>query len=316
MTPNELALTRYVEACRLRGDTERTATGRESLLRLFLVWCAERGIEAPNQVGREAIERYRRHLYYWQREDGRPLGLEAQRNRLSQVKLFFRWLVRENWIAANPASELELPRTHRRLPKAILTREEVERVLAQTQVHGEAGLRDRAVLETLYATGIRRLELIGLTVYDVDTQHGTLMVREGKGKKDRLLPIGERACRWIGRYVQDVRPGLVTRMDERTLFLSDDGQKLRTGWLTDRVRHYFDAVGIEKPGACHLFRHTMATLMLENGADLRYIQAMLGHASIETTTIYTHVALAKLREVYERTHPAKMVRTSTGDAAA
>jgi integrase/recombinase XerD len=316
MTPFEHALARHAEAMRLRGDSERTIEGRTSGLRAFFAWCGERGLDAPGQVTREAVERYRRHVYYWRQANGKPLSLATQRRRLTHVKMFFGWLSRERWIAYNPASELELPRVHRRLPRAILTRDEVERVLAQTAVFGAMGLRDRAMLETFYATGIRRSELIALALYDVDTQYGTLMVREGKGKKDRLLPIGERACAWIERYVADVRPMLLNRADEMTLFLGDDGEPLRRGWLTERVRGYFDAVGIDKPGACHLFRHTMATLMLENGAELRYIQAMLGHASIETTTIYTHVSLRTLRDVYERTHPARHVRTVHVETAA
>ncbi|MGH8041997.1 MAG: site-specific tyrosine recombinase XerC [Rudaea sp.] len=314
MTPIEHALARYLEATLVRGDSERTVEGRAAVLRRFLAWCGERGMDAPGQVTRDSVERYRRHLYYWRKPNGQPLTLATQRVRLTDVKMFFRWLTRERWIAYNPASELELPRVHRRLPSAILTRAEVERVLAQTVVFGDVGIRDRALLETLYATGIRRLELMHLTLYDVDTLQGTLMVREGKGRRDRLLPIGARACAWIDRYVADVRPGLLTRVDEMALFLGDDGEPLRKGWLTDRVRAYFDAVGIEKPGSCHLFRHTMATMMLENGADLRYVQAMLGHASIETTTIYTRVSMTKLRDVYERTHPARSMRTSRSDA--
>src|SRR5690606_31844275 len=130
-------------------------------------------------------------------------------------------------------------------------------------------------------------------------------VREGKGKKDRLLPIGERACRWIDRYVSEVRPQLVVAGDDdQALFLDNKGTRFTPGQLSDKVRNYLVAAGIDKPGACHLFRHTMATLMLENGADLRFIQAMLGHADISTTTIYTQVSIRALKEVYARTHPA------------
>jgi integrase/recombinase XerD len=309
MTPLTHALATYVEACRVRGQSERTLEQRNSALRAFIGWCDERGLTAPGAVTVQAIERYRRHLFHHRRADGQGLSLATQRNRLTQVKGWFRWLARERWIAFNPASELDLPRLHRRLPRAILTADEVAAVLRHTAVFGALGVRDRALLETFYATGIRRQELARLSVYDVDPVNGTVMVREGKGRKDRLLPIGDRACGWIARYRDDVRPGLVVDPGERALFLTEVGRPFTPGQLSDRVKKYFIACGIAKPGACHLFRHTMATQMLDNGADLRFIQAMLGHADISTTTIYTHVSLATLRAVYERTHPAQAADT-------
>jgi integrase/recombinase XerD len=139
------------------------------------------------------------------------------------------------------------------------------------------------------------------------------MVRKGKGGKDRLIPIGERALRWTDRYVREVRPQLLVDGGDNTLFLTDHGQPFVNNRLSDLVKSYLERCDIDKPGACHLFRHTMATLMLENGADLRYIQVMLGHARLETTTIYTQVAIRKLKEVYERTHPARMERKRDGE---
>lgn len=177
----------------------------------------------------------------------------------------------------------------------------------QTLLHDAWGIRDRAIIETFYATGIRRQELGALDLYDVDLEQGTLMVREGKGKRDRLLPIGERACAWIEKYVMEVRPTLVTGDSELALFLDDKGTRFSPHQLSDKVKTYLQEAGITKPGACHLFRDTMATLMLENGADIRFIQAMLGHADISTTTIYTQVSIRTLKEVYSRTHPAKHV---------
>ncbi len=199
---------------------------------------------------------------------------------------------------------MELPRVHRRLPKHILTAEEVERILAQTALHGDLGVRDRAILETLYSTGIRRSELAHLRLYDVDTRNGTLMVRQGKGQKDRMVPLGKRAGHWIDRYVEEVRPGLVVEPDEGWLFVHEYGEPFAKNRLTDLVKKYIEASGVEKPGACHLFRHTMATLMLDAGADIRHIQAILGHAQLSTTEIYTQVSIQKLKAVHALTHPA------------
>ena len=203
----------------------------------------------------------------------------------------------------NPASELELPRLGRRLPKHVLTVSEAEQVLEQPDVNDAIGLRDRAILEVLYSTGIRRMEVLNLCIYDLDTERGTLMVRQGKGKKDRMVPIGERAVAWFGRYFNDARPALVVPPDDGTLFLGATGEELSPNRLTQLVRGYVDAADIGKRGACHLFRHTMATLMLENGADIRYIQEMLGHVELSTTQIYTQVSIRRLKQVHTLTHP-------------
>ena len=310
MNAFELDVADYLEHRRVRGYSEKSIAAGRSGLTLFLRWLAERGVTDAREVTQAMIERYQRQLYYTRKDNGQPLSLLTQRKRLESVKGLFRHLTRQHKIAHNPTSELEMPRMHRRLPRGILSQDEVETVLAQTHSFGLRGVRDRAILEVLYATGIRRSELAHLALYDIDFAQGTLMVRKGKGNKDRLIPIGERALRWTDRYLREVRPQLVIDRSDTTLFLTDHGQPFIHNRLSDLVKGYLERCGIDKPGVCHLFRHTMATLMLENGADLRYIQVMLGHAKIETTTIYTQVAIRKLKEVYERTHPARMERTA------
>jgi integrase/recombinase XerD len=166
-------------------------------------------------------------------------------------------------------------------------------------------VRDRAILEVFYSTGIRRSELAHLAVTDIDHERATLLVRQGKGKKDRLIPVGERALAWVHRYLAEVRPKLaVAGDDDGTLFLSADGMPFALDALTRLASQYVKASGVPKTGACHLFRHTMATLMLEGGADIRYIQAMLGHAELSTTQIYAQVSVRALQAVHSATHPA------------
>lgn len=319
MTPLEHAQACWVEAMTVRAFARSTVTMRQRCLREFIAWCAERGIDAPGQVTRNAIERYQRHLFYYRIPEGttkhgrkvglgQPLSLRTQHLYLSTLTLFFGWLVRQRWIGANPATELDLPRSPRHRLREPLTHAEVEAVLAATLQNGDRGIRDRAMIETLYATGIRSFECANLTIYDVDTVNGTLMVREGKGKKDRLLPIAEHACAWIDKYTTDVRPSYLVDANEQTLFLSYRGEPLTNTTLGMIVRGYFEQVGITKLGACHLFRHAMATAMLDNGADIRHVQVMLGHSKLDTTAIYTHVSLAKLREVYAATHPVNAQR--------
>ena len=313
MNAFERDIAEHLENLRVRDYSDKSIVARRSALELFMRWLAERGVAATGEVTRAMLDRYQRHLYYARKSDGEPLALQTQRKRLEAVKGLFRYLTRQGRIVYNPASELELPRRHQRLPRGVLSQDEVESILAQTHAFGQRGVRDRAILETLYATGIRRSELANLQLYDIDCAQGTLLVRQGKGRKDRLIPIGERALLWIDRYLRQVRPQLTTDRADTTLFLTDHGQAFINNRLSDLVKGYLDRSGITKPGVCHLFRHTMATLMLDNGADLRFIQVMLGHARIETTTIYTQVAIRKLKEVYERTHPARMVRTAAQD---
>jgi integrase/recombinase XerD len=152
---------------------------------------------------------------------------------------------------------------------------------------------------------LHRFAGIELKVYDLDLEGGALLIREGKGRKDRMAPIGERACRWLAKYILEVRPQLVVEPDEQWLFLTDYGEAMLHDRLGHLVRTYIERAGYTFPGSCHLFRHAMATHMLENGADIRYIQAMLGHAKLTTTEIYTQVSILKLKEIHSATHPAR-----------
>jgi integrase/recombinase XerD len=194
---------------------------------------------------------------------------------------------------------------NKRLPKVTLTPAEAETVLSQPDITTTAGLRDRTMMEVLYSTGIRRKELTNLQTTDVDINRGILMIRHGKGDKDRMIPIGQRAIDWILKYLNESRPELVIGMSDNMLFINSLGKAVGTTWLSRLITKYFKQADIGKMGSCHTFRHTMATLMLENGADIRYIQSMLGHANLETTQIYTKVSIRKLKDIHTATHPAK-----------
>lgn len=288
-----------------RGYSHHTCGFRDRSLRAFCGWAAERGVTRPQEITRPILERWQRHLFLFRQADGTPLSINTQIAHTQPLRAFFKWLSRENHILHNPSSDLVLPRRGRRLPRGVLTKDEVERVLALPNLRTPVGIRDRAILETLYSTGVRRQELINLSLRDLDMSRGVVMVREGKGKNDRTVPIGDRALAWIDKYVADVRPHHVAGADEGTLFLSAGGGPLKSNRLAELARGYLTAAGIDKKGACHIFRHTMATLMLENGADIRFIQAILGHAELSTTAIYTQVSIRNLKAVHTATHPAR-----------
>ena len=306
-------LHRFLEWSSSMNYSSETTKTRDVCIRRFIAWCDERGLEKPQDVTSSVLERYRRHLFHYRKANGEPLSFSTQHSHLAPLKAFFKWLSKENHILYNPASEFELPRIPKHLPKHILSIEEIDDMLRHTQVYGDIGIRDRAIMETFYSTGMRRTELVNLKIHDIDFARGTVVIFEGKWKKDRVVPIGDRACAWVQKYLQGVRPQLVKDDDSGHLFLTDHGEPFIKNRITDLVRKYMDAVGIDKPGACHLFRHSMATHMLENGADIRYIQTILGHVNLTSTEIYTQVSIKKLKQVHTATHPARLVpRASEG----
>ena len=298
---------RYLAHLTERNYSPWTVEQLNSSLRDFVLWGEGQGVMRPQHVDRPALERYQRYLFYYRKKNGDPLASKSHHLRIKAIRQWLQWLVRQGRLLHNPAADLELPRTEKRLPKAILSATETERVLAVPDVRTSIGMRDRAILETFYSTGMRRAELAGLMVGDIDADRGTVMIRQGKGKKDRLIPIGDRALLWIARYRDRARSGFVFGGDEGFLFLNDMGLPMDLDDLTALVREYMRQSGVGKPGSCHLLRHTMATLMLENGADTRVIQAMLGHASIETTQIYTQVSIRHLKSVHTASHPGRPV---------
>ena len=297
---------KHLEHIRARNFSAYTVKNRRVMIDFFLVWCAERGITEPIEVTRTVLEAYQRYVFHYRKKDGEALAFTGQQQRLIPLRTWFKWMARQHYILHNPASELEIPRGGFRLPKAVLTAEEAERILAQPNIHEPIGLRDRAILETFYSNGMRRLELANLKLWDLDLERNSVMIRQGKGRKDRMIPIGDRAALWIGKYIREARPQLVAEPDEGTLFLTNAGEPLVLGYLTLLVGTYVEVSGVKKRGACHMFRHTMATLMLEGGADIRFIQAMLGHSDLKATEIYTHVAIRKLQEIHRATHPANL----------
>jgi len=304
---------RYLAHLAEKNYSPRTIETRQAYLRYLIAWCDERSITRPQQIDRPILERYQRHLFYYRKADGEPLSTRSQHARIIPIRHWFQWLVRQGHLLYSPASDLELPRLEKRLPKAILTAKEAEAVLAVPEVGNAMGMRDRAILETFYSTGMRRMELINLTVHSIDAERGTVMIRQGKGKKDRLIPIGERAIAWVDKYKESARPDLVSLRDEGVLFLSNAGDAFCPNRMTSLVRNYVEKSGVGKQGACHLFRHTMATLMLEHGADIRFIQAMLGHAELSTTEIYTQVSIRLLKSIHTATHPGRFAETGQHD---
>ena len=301
-TPMAAAVNDHIAALQVKGYSPTTAANRSLTLAWLVTWLEDRGVTRPGEVTKPMLERYQRSLFHHRKPDGAPLSFRTQIGYLIAVKGFFRWLAQTNRILYNPASELELPRAEQRLPRVVLSVPEVEAVLAQPDITNPFGLRDRAIMEVFYSTGMRRFELTSLSVYDLDMASGTVSIREGKGRKDRVIPIGERAIAWVDRYLAEVRPHLVVPPDNHILFLTYEGNDFHPDRLTTVIRRYITAA-TGRSGSCHVFRHTMASLMLEGGADIRHIQEILGHADVSTTQVYTRVSIGHLKAVHAACHP-------------
>jgi integrase/recombinase XerD len=359
------ALARYVEHLGCRGHRAKGIETCRYNVSLFIAWAYERGVTHPAQVSQAILQRYQRHLYHYRKQagwgEGEPLSVATQASRLTALRGYFRWLTRQGELPANPAAELELPRQNKRLPRTVLTHEQAQQILQSVDLAAPLGLRDRAILEVLYATGMRRGELAGLQVGDIeirdsdirasepsndqtndqtkepagdepssqDAANAVVLIRQGKGGKDRWIPLGARALYWVQQYLQHTSQGreaLAWDQQERALFLTQTGRAMRVDGLTALVRGYVQAAQIPcgvvgvggasiKSGGCHLWRHSMATLMLEGGADIRHVQAMLGHSDISSTQIYTQVAINQLQQVHARTHPgARLVGRMSSQA--
>lgn len=298
-----ICMQHYLEYLGAKGHTPMGIYNVERYVRAFIRWCEPRALARPRQVTQADVESYQRYLFHHRKSDGEPLSIFSQRSALVPLRGFFRWLARKNYLSHNPAADMELPRVKHVLPSQVLTAREAERVLRQPDTHRPGGIRDRAMLEVLYSTGLRRMEVANLCVSDIDDERGLVFVNQGKWRKDRWVPVSERALRWIRRYLEQVRPVMVAVPDDGTLFLTRNGVPFNESWLSTTISNYIKKARLGKHGGCHLFRHTMATLMLENGADIRFIQAMLGHADLKSTQIYAHVSVGQLKAVHAATHP-------------
>jgi integrase/recombinase XerD len=277
-----------------RGLAANTLVAYERDLREVAAFAAERG-KRPLELGRADVTAFVASLRQ------RGLSARSQARHVFSLRGFFGFAVREGLIERDPSETVTAPRAFRGLPR-YLTPAQVEALLKAPDTKTPVGLRDRAVLEVLYATGLRASELTGLALDGLDLELGVVRVF-GKGGKERLVPLGSEARRWLRRYLDEVRPGFAAERAGRLVFLSQRGGRLSAMGLWGLVRRHAVAAGVERVLTPHVLRHSFATHLLERGADLRALQAMLGHADISTTEIYTHVSRERLRQIYDKLHP-------------
>ncbi len=278
-----------------RGLSERTREAYAADLERFRHYMEQQGVHSPNDVQRDQIVDY---LMY---ERDRGLSVNSISRRLVSIKVFFAFLLREGLLARNVTDVMESPRLWKVLP-GLLTQREVDRLLAAPAGDAPLQVRDRAVLEMLYATGMRVSELCDLKLDDLHNEEGYLRCF-GKGSKVRVVPFGSASRAALERYLLQVRPLLEKTGPSRTVFLTRIGGPFTRQRLWQLVKDYTRRAGVDKPVSPHTLRHSFASHLLANGAPLRVIQEMLGHADIATTQVYTHVDPQRLKSVHNRFHP-------------
>ena len=274
---------------------------RQSVTR-FVTWLATQGIRDLRAVTEAHVTRYARHLAQAISTRGRPYALATQRWHLACLQRVFRLLEAQGVVLYNPTLDLALPAAHR-LPAAVVRQDQARRLLAHPDPRTPRGQRSRAVLELLYGVGLRVSECVRLDCADVSLGQGVLFVRDGKGRKDRVVPLVGRAAAALDVYLQAARPRLLRDPHEPALFLTRHGTRLRVKVVQALVRAYAKRAQIPAPLTPHQLRHACATHLLQGGADIRHVQQLLGHASLDTTAIYTRVSPVDLTRAVDAAHP-------------
>jgi len=278
-----------------KGLAHNTLVSYSCDLNQFLEFINQRGVRGWEDVDADLISSYVYNL----RRAGRSVATISRK--IASLRTFFQFLVQEKLLLKDPSLLLETPRQEKKLP-VVLSVEEVELLLGQPNCAKIKGIRDKAILEVLYGTGLRVSELLSLEEGQINFDLGFVRCI-GKGNKERLVPLGQTAAAATRLYLEQARPKLRKIPGERAIFLNQQGKRLSRQACWKVIKKYARLAGIGKDITPHTLRHSFATHLLENGADLRAVQEMLGHADIATTQIYTHITNQHLREVYDRTHP-------------
>ncbi len=278
-----------------RGLAKNTLISYRADLNGYISFCRNHGINTFEEASRDTVMSY---LFQLQLHGRSPATISR---RLATVRTFYRYAVREGFLQEDPSAGLESPKLGQKLPR-VLSIEEVDHLLGQPRISEPAGLRDKAMLEVLYATGIRVSELVSLDLKSIHFESGFIRCF-GKGSKERIVPLGDVAARFTKEYLERGRSILKKSGDTPALFLNQHGRRLTRQGFWKIIKKYASKAKIKTVITPHTLRHSFATHLLENGADIRSVQEMLGHADISTTQIYTHLTKNKIREVYDRSHP-------------
>ena len=293
---------RFEKHLLMQGFSARTVEGYKRELISLFAFLSEQGATKISDITKDNLQAYRTQLYY-RTYRGKRIGLAAQANKLSAVKTFFRFLVNADYLLVDPSKCLKFPKLPSKLPSELVTEDEVEQLLQAPDIGQPLGIRDRAILELLYAAALRNTELRELKIDALDLSRGEVYVARGKGGRSRRLPVGEEALAWAETYLLKVRPELARSHSGRALFLSWRGHKLDRPNLAKIVKRHADRLGLEKQVTPHILRHACVTHMLKRGASVRHIQLILGHAGLQSTQNYLKLEISDLHQAVRQFHP-------------
>ncbi len=308
VTINHL-IEKYRESMKVRNLAEKTITGVIRYLNKFFEYMEkEHTVTELDQITKDVIYDYQVYQYEKTNKSGKLNSVAEQNNAIKPVKQFFRFLKEYDYIVSNPACGIAYAKEPKRLPRGVLSQSEARKILHAPDITCAIGYRDRTVMELLYTSGIRKSEVINLKLTDIDYDDGLLRIGQGKGKKDRIVPIGKIACRYLENYVKSVRPEFIRDPYNDHLFLSMKGNRLSRNRVWELIKKYTRQAKIKKNVYPHTFRHSCATSMLKNKADIRSIQELLGHSSLDSTQVYTKITITDLKEIHTRCHPREKDR--------
>jgi len=311
MDKYETLLLKFTEYLKTNGYAERSIPDYARNVRLFLDYLKGLGIDNIAAADRRVLADYQARVYL-ETYRGKPLAPFTRQFRIVSLRAFYRYLIKSGAALYDPTADLDLPQPPARLPKGILSKKEIGGLFSSPDLETPLGIRDRAILELLYSTGVRASELCNLALNDLDLNGRELRINQGKGRKDRIVPLGEIARDFLELYLRESRPKL-SAIGQDFLFVSKNGRKLTRGSLKELVQKHAQKAGLKKKLSPHGLRHTCATHLLKGKADIRQIQTLLGHRSIESTQVYTRVEITDLKRVLRQCHPRERREIETND---
>ena len=292
----------YLKYLKSLGRSHLTIRVARYDLQAFVRFLEREHICHIEELTREVLEEYQQELSFCLTARGSPLALGTQSKCLTMVRGFTRFLKERDYLLFDPGDRIKLPKKAKLLPKVILNKSEVKKLMDAPDTRTNQGYRDRIILEILYDTAIRRAEMANIKLCDLDLDAGYIHIR-GKGNKERVVPLSERVCALVKNYLLFIRPSFLQQTDNDYLVLTYQGQKMGARSIWKIVKHCAQRARVGKNVTTHTFRHACATHMLKNGAPVRHLQEMLGHESLDSTQVYTRVTINDLKEIHARYHP-------------
>jgi integrase/recombinase XerD len=295
---------KYLKFQQVSGRSYYTIRNAKYGLRDFMRYLVSENIAQVEALTREVIEEYQVDLSFRITNTGKMLSLRSQAQLLGVVKNFTRYLAEREYLVHDPGEKIKLPKKPRKLPKVILNSQDLRKLMNAPNMRTDRGYRNRIILELLYDCGIRRAEVAHIKISDLDLENGFVKIH-GKGNKERVVPVSKRVCNLIRSYIEMVRHTFSQEKDEGYLIMNRWGKKMNENGIWAVVKRCAVLAGIKKNVTTHTFRHTCATHMLKHGAPIRHVQELLGHESIESTQIYTHITINDLKQIHSRCHPSE-----------